>query len=57
MADYGKSKMNVNCAGENGENNVRASYPGAIYARLQAVKNKYDPFNVFRFNINIPPIT
>jgi FAD/FMN-containing dehydrogenase len=45
----------VNFAGEDGVDNVRASYPAAIYARLQAVKNHYDPFNVFRFNINIFP--
>jgi FAD/FMN-containing dehydrogenase len=47
----------VNFAGEGGEDNVRASYPPATYARLQAVKNQYDPFNVFRFNINIRPTT
>ncbi len=57
MAAYGKGGMYVNFAGEDGEDNVRASYPAAIYARLQAVKNHYDPFNVFRFNINISPTT
>jgi FAD/FMN-containing dehydrogenase len=57
MAAYGKGGMYVNFAGEDGVDNVRASYPAAIYARLQAVKNHYDPFNVFRFNINISPTT
>jgi FAD/FMN-containing dehydrogenase len=57
MAPYGKGGRYVNFAGEAGEDNVRASYPPATYARLQAVKNQYDPFNVFRFNINIRPTT
>ena len=57
MAPYGKGGRYVNFAGEGGEDNVRASYPPATYARLKAVKNQYDPFNVFRFNINIRPTT
>lgn len=55
MATYGKGETYVNFAGEGGDDNVRTSYPPAIYGRLQAVKNQYDPFNVFRFNTNIPP--
>ena len=55
MAAYGKGEMYVNFTGEGGDDNVRASYPAEIYARLQAVKDQFDPFNVFRFNINIPP--
>jgi FAD/FMN-containing dehydrogenase len=55
MATYGKGHRYVNFVGEGGEDNVRASYPDAVFARLQAVKAQYDPFNAFRFNLNIPP--
>jgi FAD/FMN-containing dehydrogenase len=55
MASYGKGEMYVNFTGEGAQDNVRASYPSDIYARLQAVKDQYDPFNVFRLNLNIPP--
>ena len=34
---------------------VRASYPAETYAKLVAVKDRYDPTNVFRLNQNIRP--
>jgi hypothetical protein len=34
---------------------VRTAYSGADWQRLVALKNKYDPHNLFRFNRNIPP--
>jgi FAD/FMN-containing dehydrogenase len=40
---------------ELGEARVREAYPPATYARLAEIKRRYDPENVFRQNINIPP--
>jgi FAD/FMN-containing dehydrogenase len=34
---------------------VSASYPGATYQRLAAIKATYDPENLFRRNVNITP--
>jgi len=34
---------------------VRAAYPDATYARLQAIKAAWDPGNLFRGNQNIVP--
>ena len=45
----------VNFTGEASEDRVRASYPAATYERLVAVKDRYDPTNIFRLNQNIRP--
>lgn len=34
---------------------VRAAYGASNFKRLQQVKRRYDPHNLFRFNHNIPP--
>jgi len=45
----------VNFVGDEGDDRVRAAYPGATWDRLRAVKAQYDPANLFRRNHNIPP--
>jgi hypothetical protein len=45
----------VNFVGDEGDDRVRAAYPGATWDRLRAVKATYDPGNLFHRNHNIPP--
>jgi FAD/FMN-containing dehydrogenase len=40
---------------DEGEERVRAAYPGSTYDRLAAIKAQYDPDNLFRLNQNVPP--
>jgi FAD/FMN-containing dehydrogenase len=46
----------VNFLADEGERRVRAAYPGGTWERLTAIKQRYDPENVFRLNQNIPPV-
>jgi FAD/FMN-containing dehydrogenase len=45
----------VNFLADEGEERIRAAYPGDTWDRLAAVKRRYDPANLFRLNQNIPP--
>jgi FAD/FMN-containing dehydrogenase len=51
----GDSGAYVNFVGDEGEEGVRAAYPGATWERLSAIKQRYDPTNLFRLNQNVPP--
>jgi len=45
----------VNFTGEGDATSVRTPYPPETYRRLVALKDEYDPGNLFRLNQNIPP--
>lgn len=55
MQPYFMPARYVNYLGEDeGEDAVEAAY-GPNYQRLRALKEKYDPTNLFHLNQNIPP--
>ena len=45
----------VNFLEDEGPDRVREAYPPATYDRLAAIKRRYDPTNLFRFNQNVSP--
>jgi FAD/FMN-containing dehydrogenase len=45
----------VNFLGDEGAERVRAAYPESTWKRLQEVKARYDPTNLFHLNQNITP--
>jgi FAD/FMN-containing dehydrogenase len=54
MEPFFEEGVYVNNLGEEGEERVREAY-GENYGRLVALKDKYDPTNIFRLNQNIKP--
>jgi FAD/FMN-containing dehydrogenase len=54
MQPYG-SGVYVNNLGTEGADRVRSAYAPATYERLVALKDAYDPDNVFRLNQNVAP--
>ena len=54
MQPFFESGVYVNNLGEEGEDRIKEAY-GAHYKRLVALKDKYDPTNLFRLNQNIRP--
>ena len=54
MQPFFETGVYVNNLGEEGEDRVKEAY-GAHYERLVALKDKYDPTNLFRLNQNVRP--
>ena len=58
MQPYSTGGVYVNYLGreaDEGANRIKAAYGPEKYQRLAALKNKYDPTNLFRMNQNIRP--
>ncbi len=51
----GSSGVYVNFVSHDDPAMVRVAYPGSTWDRLAQVKRRYDPDNLFRLNLNIPP--
>ena len=51
----GDDAVYVNFLNDDAATRVRAAYPGATWDRLVEAKRRYDPANLFRLNVNIPP--
>ena len=47
--------MYLNFIGDEGVERVESAFGDEKYARLQALKTKWDPDNLFRHNQNIKP--
>jgi FAD/FMN-containing dehydrogenase len=58
MQPFSSGGVYVNYLGQEadeGSQRIREAYGPAKYERLVALKNKYDPKNLFRLNQNIRP--
>jgi FAD/FMN-containing dehydrogenase len=55
MQPFSAGGVYVNFLSNEGEDRIKAAYDPATYARLVAVKNAYDPTNLFHLNQNIQP--
>jgi FAD/FMN-containing dehydrogenase len=55
MEPFGTGARYVNFLADEGEAGVRSAYERETYIRLQGLKARYDPTNVFHLNQNIKP--
>ncbi|MDQ3647435.1 MAG: BBE domain-containing protein [Actinomycetota bacterium] len=55
MKPWTTGRAYLNFIGDEGKDRVEAAFGTEKYARLQALKDKWDPGNLFRHNQNIPP--
>lgn len=57
MKPWTTGRAYLNFIGDEGKDRVEAAFGAEKYARLQGLKDKWDPGNLFRHNQNIPPST
>lgn len=55
LRPYSEAGSYINFLGDEGEERIKATYRDN-YDRLVALKNTYDPTNLFHMNQNIKPI-
>ena len=55
MKPWTTGRAYLNFLGDEGEGRVAAAFGSEKFAKLQALKSKWDPTNLFRHNQNIPP--
>jgi hypothetical protein len=55
MKPFETGGVYLNFEQDEGEQHVRAGYGDDKFDRLVALKDRYDPYNLFRINQNIPP--
>ena len=55
MKPFTTGRVYVNFIGDEGEDRIVAAFGPEGYARLQVLKDRYDPDNLFRSNQNIEP--
>ena len=55
MEPFGSRNAALNFVMDEGQERVQATFGPEKYARLVALKDKYDPGNLFRLNQNIRP--
>jgi FAD/FMN-containing dehydrogenase len=54
---FARGDVYVNFVGIEGPDRVLDAYPPPLHARLQTIKARWDPANLFRRNLNIAPLT
>ena len=55
MLAQGEDRVYVNFLTSDPKSRVHAAYPGKTWERLQRIKRRYDPENLFRLNKNVTP--
>ena len=55
MKPWTTGQVYLNFIGDEGADRVRSAFGTEKYQRLQALKRKWDPENLFRHNQNIEP--